>query len=269
MQRMQAQMHRLAEENWQYIAQVNELKIREAAVQDAIQAQAFGGTANLTSTADVRAIMEDLEAEIFQTAAALSEFDFSGRSQMHRPELDPDLHNRVTHVLGSELVGLLSAKEAPEILVQTALQAAMSTWSWLKVGSWVLDRRDHGPDAFWTKLYADIRRSGERDTSLVLTLKLTSEFRGFQRCSEMASDDPKTPHRTQLLIRPYALSASPHYGCLDREMRRSAKLESNRSRIRGQNLGGCRPSSETEQGHRGEHSFGGSGGRAPQAGRNV
>ncbi|KAJ6605463.1 hypothetical protein DFH09DRAFT_897511 [Mycena vulgaris] len=155
-------MVRLVEGNRQCAAEINDLKIREADLGLKLEAQGFGVTANRTSPADVRGMMEDLEAEIFQTAAALSDFDFRGHSTAHatgRHGLDPQLHNRMARVLGVELVRLLSAAEAPAIVVQMALQSAISAWGCTKISLWVLERNDHSSNAIWTGLYADIRRS--------------------------------------------------------------------------------------------------------------
>jgi hypothetical protein len=71
-----------------------------------ITASSFGVTANLTSTGDVRR-MEDLDAEIFQTSAALSEFDFRGRkarSHGHGSRaVDVELHNESFRFLEASL----------------------------------------------------------------------------------------------------------------------------------------------------------------------
>ncbi|KAJ7793526.1 hypothetical protein B0H13DRAFT_1935441, partial [Mycena leptocephala] len=76
MQGMRAEISRLLEENRQHKAEVSALQTRQIPGPLGFTGNSFGITANLTSTGDVRRLMEDLDAEIFQTAAALSEFDF-------------------------------------------------------------------------------------------------------------------------------------------------------------------------------------------------
>ncbi|KAJ7263613.1 hypothetical protein B0H12DRAFT_1230903 [Mycena haematopus] len=125
----------------------------------------FGITANLTSVGDVRRTVEDLDAEIFQTAASLSEFDFRGQStrKHHGPRrVAPELHNRLIPVLGSELLSLLSSGSShpvPAILVQIALQTVMSAWSCTILGTWVLAHGTSEPESFLAELYTDICRA--------------------------------------------------------------------------------------------------------------
>jgi hypothetical protein len=168
---MQAEISRLLEENRQYKAEIAALQTPQTRIMSPVDlsGNSFGITANLTSTGDVRRMMEDLDAEIFQTAAALSEFDFRGQSSRSYSQgrgVDPDLHNRLVPVLGSELVGLLSAtgssRPVPAILVQIALQTVMSAWSCTNLGAWALEGSGQFEE-FLTKLYGEIRLAGEWD----------------------------------------------------------------------------------------------------------
>jgi hypothetical protein len=169
MQGMRAEISRLLEENRQHKAEVSALQTRQIPGPLDFTGNSFGITANLTSTGDVRRMMEDLDAEIFQTAAALSEFDFRGQSSRSYPQgrgVDPDLHNRLIPVLGSHLMGLLSAtgrsRPVPAILVQIALQTVMSAWSCRNLGAWILEGSGQFEE-FLNELYGEIRRAGECD----------------------------------------------------------------------------------------------------------
>ncbi|KAJ7154374.1 hypothetical protein C8R43DRAFT_1186498 [Mycena crocata] len=104
--------------------------------------------------------MEDLDAEIFQTAAALSEFNFQSQSRKTQPP-GVDLE-RMNQMVGGELVGLFLAnggsQSVPEILVQIALQAALSAWSHSMLCSWAL-RASDASTKFWRELFTEIQRS--------------------------------------------------------------------------------------------------------------
>ncbi|KAJ7628246.1 hypothetical protein DFH06DRAFT_1226603, partial [Mycena polygramma] len=130
--------------------------------------QAFGTTADRASMGDVRRMMEDLEEEIFQTAATLSERDFGSKtSAPRRREHDSELHNRLTPVLGGELVPLLSARgdshPVPEIVVQIALQTAMSRQSWIKLRTWALGDHSGDTDMVLSGLYQGIHSDEDHD----------------------------------------------------------------------------------------------------------
>ncbi|KAF8142991.1 hypothetical protein K438DRAFT_1946030 [Mycena galopus ATCC 62051] len=161
MQTLRDELARLLEENRQYKAQVTALQSRQVPPADASMS-AFGITANLTSIGDARRTMEDLDAEILQTAAALSEFDFRGHSARSHPRgsrgANPELHNRLIPILGSELLGLLSSGKTPAILLQIALQTVMSAWSCTSLCAWVLDRESDRHEGFLADLYAEICR---------------------------------------------------------------------------------------------------------------
>jgi hypothetical protein len=171
MQAMRAEIFRLTEENRECQAQIAALQCRQMAPMHRaadITASSFGVTANLTSTGDVRRMMEDLDAEIFQTSAALSEFDFRGQSARNHGHgsraVDVELQNRVIPVLGGELVGVLtsaSSRATPAILVQIALQTVISAWSYKNLGAWVLERESDQLEGFLTELYAEICHAGE------------------------------------------------------------------------------------------------------------
>ncbi|KAJ7157434.1 hypothetical protein C8R46DRAFT_909456 [Mycena filopes] len=118
----------------------------------------FGNTANATSTADVRRTMESLDAEIFQIAAALSDYDLRTKFARRRAYGGRRDHTRLVPVVGNELAGLLSG-HPPEILVQVALQTAMSHWSLSQLRSWVPEQQGDGANSFLTELYAGVRRS--------------------------------------------------------------------------------------------------------------
>ncbi|KAJ6458047.1 hypothetical protein C8R47DRAFT_1246791 [Mycena vitilis] len=167
--RMRARITQLEAENGRYKDELGVIKLEEypgGSGPVGIPAHGFGTTANRASTADARRLMEDLEAEIFQTAAALSEHDF-GRNKSYAPrrqECDPDFYNKMTGMLGGELVDLLSANTAshptPEILVQISLQTAMSTWGFTKLNAWILKDYNDDVNILLSGLYEGIRRYG-------------------------------------------------------------------------------------------------------------
>ncbi|KAJ7490800.1 hypothetical protein FB451DRAFT_1552406 [Mycena latifolia] len=160
---------RLAEMKYQQGAHLEAYPILEASAavgHGIIPGPVFGLAADLTSTVDVGRMMEDLNEEVFQTAAALSDFDFRAQTtKMHgtgRQGFDSELRSRMALILGSEFVALLSVNKGshpvPEILVQIALQTVMSAWSYRKIHSWVVDKTEE-PNTCFADLYADIRRS--------------------------------------------------------------------------------------------------------------
>ncbi|KAJ7141732.1 hypothetical protein C8R43DRAFT_1200684 [Mycena crocata] len=166
MQKMRVEMSRLAKENDHHVAQLEEAQKREALAKversHENAGQGFCATVNATSMADVRRMMEDLESEIFQTAAALSEFDFRTRMRATgAPSADSERMNRV---LGRELAGLLLAsgkpRPVPAMVVQVALQAVMASWTEYMLHSWILKSSDYS-SGFWRKLYAQIHSSEE------------------------------------------------------------------------------------------------------------
>ncbi|KAJ7511444.1 hypothetical protein B0H11DRAFT_2269152 [Mycena galericulata] len=156
----------LMEEKRNYVARINELEneIRTRLGQGSMVGPTmFGVASNLTSTADVRRMIESLEDEIHQTAATLADSDFrrqSNKGPPGRQVMDAEPKKNVVNILGGELVGLLlpsgGSRTAPAILVQIALQAVISAWSWSRLGAWDLN---HYRDASLTELYAEICRS--------------------------------------------------------------------------------------------------------------
>ncbi|KAJ7024688.1 hypothetical protein C8F04DRAFT_1047060 [Mycena alexandri] len=165
---MRAEIARLQEENRRYKTQLAGQipRSRTSLGHMEVSAQTFGVTANLTSPGDVRRMLEDLDAEIFQTAAALSEFDLRDRSSRSNPAGPRTVESEVSRlgpVLGDELVSLLSAsgrsQPSPPILVQVALQAVMTTWSCTNIGAWILERNSGQLDRSLSELYAQICRT--------------------------------------------------------------------------------------------------------------
>ncbi|KAJ7755462.1 hypothetical protein B0H16DRAFT_1722189 [Mycena metata] len=173
-ERMRSDIFKLTAQNREYsalLAAAQDREIRWASEQFKSQGPTFGVTANATSIADVRRTMENLEAEIFQVAAALSDLDLRSRLTKGHAlggQSNYELNDRMVWVLGDELAWLLSGAGAhtPEMLVQIALQTAMSNWSFIHLRSWVPERHDDRTNAFLAELYADVRRSEEPNDAL-------------------------------------------------------------------------------------------------------
>ncbi|KAJ6493406.1 hypothetical protein C8R45DRAFT_989689 [Mycena sanguinolenta] len=165
LQEMRAEILRLVEENRQYREALQSRQIATGPMPIDFSMTSFGITANLTSISDVRRTMEDLDAEIFQTAAALSEFDFRGHTAKRYDGsrgVDLELHSRMIPLLGSELVALMSSGSrhvVPAILVQIGLQTVMSAWSYTTLRAWVLAKGSSQAERFVSELYADICRA--------------------------------------------------------------------------------------------------------------
>jgi hypothetical protein len=113
--------------------------------------------------------MDELDAEIFHIATALSNCDVCEKptksSVTAHQAVDSELYSRMTRILGGELVNLLSANDGshatPEIVVQVAFQTAMSTWSYMLLGSWILAKHSDDSSRFLAELYGEIWHSGE------------------------------------------------------------------------------------------------------------
>jgi predicted RNase H-like nuclease (RuvC/YqgF family) len=170
-----SQIITLEKENKRMRAQIAKLEGQLAAnhreTQDGFgtHGRRFSTTANSTSIADVGRMVDELDAEIFQIAAALSDHDFRGKvkkiNATAHQRVDSELHSCMTRILGGELVNLLSANNrshaTPEILVQIALQTAISSWSYMLLGAWVMGTHSDDSDRFLVELYGEICRSGE------------------------------------------------------------------------------------------------------------
>ncbi|KAJ7024782.1 hypothetical protein C8F04DRAFT_1010426 [Mycena alexandri] len=166
-EKMRSEIFQLGAQNQECnarLAAAHDRETRRAAEQFEAQGPTFGVTANMTSTADVRRTMENLEAEIFQVAAALSDLDLRSSPVKNHAlggRSDHELYDRMVQVLGEELARLLSGTgaHAPEMLVQIALQTAISNWGFIHLRSWVLERQHDGTNAFLAQLYAGVRHS--------------------------------------------------------------------------------------------------------------
>jgi hypothetical protein len=113
-------------------------------------------------------MMDELDAEIFQIAAGLSDCDVRGKptniNATAREAVGSELRSPTSRILGDELVKVLAtgdARATPDILVQIALQTVMSTWSHMLVGCWVLERPSDEANKFFAELYGAIWCSGK------------------------------------------------------------------------------------------------------------
>ncbi|KAF8160150.1 hypothetical protein K438DRAFT_1985951 [Mycena galopus ATCC 62051] len=163
MRRLRAQMSQLIDQNRQCKEELADLRFREDQEGFGYQRRAFGTTADAASTADVRGMMDELDAEIFQIAAGLSDCDVRGKptniSATAREAVSSELRSPTSRILGDELVKVLAtgdARATPDILVQIALQTVMSTWSHMLVGCWFLETRRDEANKFFAELYREI-----------------------------------------------------------------------------------------------------------------
>ncbi|KAJ7214942.1 hypothetical protein GGX14DRAFT_609822 [Mycena pura] len=143
---MRIEISRLRDQIQAYEAQSPALP--ERAGHGDILGQTFGVIANLTSIGDVRRMMDDLNDEIFQMAATVSEVDVRARLQKSSSRRwDPDMQYRMIHILGDELTRLLMIGRShppPDIVVQHALQTAMAGWG-VKLHLYADIRDSEGP----------------------------------------------------------------------------------------------------------------------------
>ncbi|KAJ7628235.1 hypothetical protein DFH06DRAFT_1226569 [Mycena polygramma] len=145
MHKMRARVSELEEENRESRRQLEEA-LRTPT-------QAFGTTADRASMGDVRR----------------QEFG-SKTSAPRRREHDSELLKRLTPILGGELVPLLSARgqsrPVPEILVQIALQTAVSRKSLYKLSKWAVGDHSGNTDRVLSGLYHGIHDDEDHeDTS--------------------------------------------------------------------------------------------------------
>ncbi|KAJ6535549.1 hypothetical protein B0H19DRAFT_1080021 [Mycena capillaripes] len=161
--RIHAQMSQLFDQNRQCNEELEALRFREEQERFGYQRRAFGTTADAASIADVRGRMDELDDEIFQIAAGLSDCDVRRKptniNATARKAVGSELGSPTSRILGEELVKVLAtgdARATPDILVQIALQTAMSTWSHMSVGCWVLGGHNDGANNFFAELYGEI-----------------------------------------------------------------------------------------------------------------
>ncbi|KAJ6592873.1 hypothetical protein B0H19DRAFT_1279612 [Mycena capillaripes] len=163
MRRIRAQMFQLIDQNRQCKEELAALRFREEQEGFGYQRRAFGTTADAASTADVRGMMDDLDGEIFQIAAGLADCDARGKptniNAIAREAVGSELRSPMSRILGDELAKVLvtgDARATPAILVQIALQTAMSTWNHILLGCWTLERHHDGANKFFAELYGEI-----------------------------------------------------------------------------------------------------------------
>jgi hypothetical protein len=204
LERIRQERTSLTEENRRCMGRIEELHGRvERQNQELADlrtlAQEFASKANSISGADVCRAVMDLDSEIFQTAASLSSCSLEFRSQYTKSTAVPsEIHERMARILGPTIVDLIledrRSKSGSAMLVQIALQAAITDWVYVQIYSWASGRDSESVNYFLDGLYEDIRRSGECRMSLYETEYLT-EHRDIHGRRKMEGDDTDTTHR--------------------------------------------------------------------------
>ncbi|KAJ7275876.1 hypothetical protein C8J57DRAFT_1714369, partial [Mycena rebaudengoi] len=169
MNQMRQEMQALADENRRSTAEIEKLQGRvEHQARNLAETRAlayeFGSTANSVSGADIRGMMQGLNSEIFQTAASLScSLHFrSPPTKFTCVTPAPELFQRMTRILGPIIVDFIltdqRSKTGSSMLVQIALQAALTHWGCDTINSRLLGG-DDTINSFIHELYRGIRHS--------------------------------------------------------------------------------------------------------------
>lgn len=125
-------------------------------------AQAFLSKADTLSGAEVIRLVEELNQEIMQTAAFISDsFDFA-RKPEHADEIK-EASSRTSELIGTTMTSLLSTVQHGEdpLLIQVALQAATVEFSRWIIMTWDFDGLQ--AEQPLAEIYNDVRETGEID----------------------------------------------------------------------------------------------------------
>ncbi|KAG6918268.1 hypothetical protein DXG01_015642 [Tephrocybe rancida] len=132
-------------------------------------AEAFLTKADILSGADVIALVNTLNSEIYQTAAMVAEaFEFKAKEEGAKEEDEDgmaEVYASATDMVGPQMVEMLKSsghREDPTI-VQIAFQAAMAAYSHWIVRTWNLEDPDN--DIGVSKVYKGIRDAEEQAVS--------------------------------------------------------------------------------------------------------
>jgi hypothetical protein len=199
---MRQEMQALADENRRSTAEIEKLQGRvEHQARNLAETRAlayeFGSTANSVSGADIRGMMQGLNSEIFQTAASLScSLHFrSPPTKFTSVTPAPELFQRMTRILGPIIVDFIlkdqSSKTGSSMLVQIALQAALTHWGCDTINSRLLGG-DDTINSFIHELYRGIRHSGKCHSKA--QNKVLKRHRKLRGCGKMEGDDSGTTH---------------------------------------------------------------------------
>ncbi|KAG6816744.1 hypothetical protein H0H87_003333 [Tephrocybe sp. NHM501043] len=145
------------------------VQLLETRTQELKGNEAFLTKADLLSGADVVALINTINTEIYQTAANVAEaFEFKPKvSGMSREEVDGwgEIHASAMDMVGPQMVEILSSSEHSEdpTIVQIALQAAMAAYTNWIVRAWNLE--DPEDDIGINTVYKGIRDSEEQAVS--------------------------------------------------------------------------------------------------------
>lgn len=123
-------------------------------------AQAFLSTADTLSGAEVMRLVDELNQEIMQTAAFISDsFDFA-RKPEHRDEIK-EASIRTSELIGPAMTSLLSTVQHGEdpLLIQIALQAATVEFSRWIIMTWDFDGLQ--AEQPLAEIYGDVRETGK------------------------------------------------------------------------------------------------------------
>ncbi|KAG6889535.1 hypothetical protein C0992_004794 [Termitomyces sp. T32_za158] len=153
------------------------VELLQTRTQELRGAETYLTRADTLSGAEVIALVNTLNAEIYQTAALVAEsFDYTARAEgIEGSAEDADglkeACTSVTDAIGTDMMEMLKSldhRENPAV-VQVALQAAMAAISDWIVRTWNLDETE--ADNWFQEVYKELRDAGKR--SRVTCLKLS------------------------------------------------------------------------------------------------
>lgn len=189
-QLLREESNRLAMQNSQVLAMLGVRTLEREEVY------AFAAKPDLVSDAEVLKILEELNAEIFETAAYIAD-SFSFSVKQTKTDEVKDAYSRATKMLGSAMVlGLTSVRHDEDpLIVQVACQACMVECCRRIISSWCFDGSK--AEEVLPDIYTRIRKTGKFGASTHSRAYygvLNDWFRSPRWCYfwEMASLDSNT-----------------------------------------------------------------------------
>ncbi|KAG6901752.1 hypothetical protein C0995_008317 [Termitomyces sp. Mi166 len=143
----------------------------ETRTQELKGAEAFLTKADALSDADVIALVNALNSEMYQMAAMVAEaFDYKARVEEVESSVEEvdgltEVHASVIDAIGAKMVEMLKSSDHREdpTIIQIAFQAAMAAYSNWIVRSWNLEEQE--ADIGFNKVYKEIRNAEEQAIS--------------------------------------------------------------------------------------------------------
>ncbi|KDR69816.1 hypothetical protein GALMADRAFT_230475 [Galerina marginata CBS 339.88] len=162
---LEGELHRA---NTEHLQVIELLGVRTAELKGA---QAFLTKADQLSGADVIKLVEELNAEIMQTAATMAEELVIEQKKVEVEENEQEsdemteAYTRTEEIVGPRMAELLKSSEHHEdpILIQIALQASMSAYTHWIVSSWCFESPED--EHMLSEIYARVREAEEQAVS--------------------------------------------------------------------------------------------------------